>query len=155
MLYDGATVLVPTRRLPGLVVKRKDLDRCWHSKSTSREKRRGLRDFDKELVVLDSQEVVRVSAWRSGEFLIGDAQGSLWAFDRDGERLWHHRIGSACCGIDISADGRRLVCSTLAGIVVILDLDTGEVDPYRIGTSTHREWRRWLFWTTENKPLAW
>ena len=155
MLNDGATVLVPTRRFPRLVVTREDLDRCWHSQAKWQEKRRGLHDFDKELVVLDCQEVVRVSAWRTGELIIGDARGTLWAFDLKGEKRWHHRIGSACCGIDISADGRRLVASTYAGFVVILDLDTGDADPYRIGTSTHREWRRWLFWTTENKPLAW
>jgi hypothetical protein len=155
MLFEGATVLVPSHRFPGLIVDDKDLGRFWESKHTWTEMRQGLHDFDKDLVVIDSNAVVRVSAWRPEEFIVGDREGSLWAFDRDGEVRWHHWIGSSCTGIDISVDGRRLIASTYAGFVVDLDLDTGEADPYRIGTSTHRERRRWLFWRKENKPLAW
>jgi hypothetical protein len=155
MLWSGATVLVPTRRFPGLTIDDDDLDRHWHSKATWAEMRQGLHDFEKDLLVLDCKGKVSASAWRPGEFILGDAFGYLWAFDQNGERLWDHFIGDPVDGIDISRDGRRLVASTYAGFVVILDLDTDEVDPYRIGTSTHRELRRWLFWSKEKQPLAW
>lgn len=155
LMYEGATVIVPTHRFPGLVFADSDRERFWLSQATWPEMRRSLRDFDKDLLVLDSFARAYVSAWRPGEFILGDAQGGLWAFDRDGEVRWHHFIGSSGNGIDLSLDGRRLITSTCAGLLVILDLDTGEADPYRIGTSTHREQRRWLFWRNEDQPLAW
>jgi hypothetical protein len=117
--------------------------------------RQGLQQFDREVVVVNSEARVYASAWRSGEFILGDAWGNLSAFDQKGEHHWDHFIGSSICAMDLSADGRRLIASTYAGLLVILDLDTGEGDPYRIGTSTHRERRRWLFWKNEKKPLAW
>jgi hypothetical protein len=155
MLHQGATVLVPTGRFPGLVVGEEDLRACWYSKATWAEMRQGLREFDNDLVVLDSRASAYASAWRPGEFILGDAQGSLWAFHRDGGKRWYHFIGSSVFAIDVSPDGRQLIASTYAGLLVILDLDTGEADPYRIGTSTHRERRRWLFWKKEKRPLAW
>jgi hypothetical protein len=117
--------------------------------------RQGLQEFDKDLVVLDSRASAYASGWRPGEYIFGDPNGFLWAFDREGASRWHHFIGSSISAIDISPDGRRLIVSSYAGYLVILDLDTGEADPYTIGTSTHRERRRWLFWKEENKPLAW
>jgi hypothetical protein len=117
--------------------------------------RQGLQEFDKDLMVLDSRASAYASAWRSGDLIFGDAQGFLWAFDRTGASRWRHFIGSSIGAIDISPDGRRLIASSAAGFLVILDLDTGETDPYSIGTSTHRERRRWLFWKNEKKPLAW
>jgi len=155
MLYQGATVLVPTGRFPGLVVGAKDLDKYWFSKPTWAAMRQGLQEFDKDLLVLDSRASAYASAWRSGDLIFGDAQGFLWAFDRTGVSRWRHFIGSSSGAIDMSPDGRRLIASSAAGFLVILDLDTGETDPYTIGTSTHRERRRWLFWKNEKKPLAW
>ena len=128
---------------------------CDSEQTAGTEARQGLRDFDRDLVVLDCDASATVSAWRTGEFILGDALGNVQAFDRDVERRWHHYIGSSVNGVDVSADGRRLVASTYAGLVVALDLDMVEPDPYRIGTSTHRERRRWLFWRMESKPLAW
>ena len=55
----------------------------------------------------------------------------------------------------VFTERKRLIASTSAGLLVILDLDTSEADPYRIGTSTHREQRRWLLWRNEDQPLAW
>jgi hypothetical protein len=55
----------------------------------------------------------------------------------------------------VFTERKRLIASTSAGLLVILDLDTGEADPNRIGTSTHREQRRWLLWRNEDQPLAW
>ena len=155
MLYQGATVLVPTCRFPGLVVGEKELKIHWFSKATWDGMQRGLQEFDKDLLVLNSRSGAYASAWRPGEFILGDAQGFLWAFDRAGATRWHHFIGSSIGALDISPDGRRLLASSAAGFVVILDLDTGETDPDAIGTSMHRERRRWVFWKNEKRPLAW
>jgi hypothetical protein len=155
MLYQGATVLVPTRRFPGLVVGEKDLETHWFSKASWDEMRQGLNELDQDLLVLSSRSSAYASAWRPGEFILGDAQGFLRAFDRTGAPRWNHFIGSSINALDISADGRRLFASSAAGFLVILDLDTGEADPYAIGTSTHRERRRWVFWKDETRPLAW
>jgi hypothetical protein len=155
MLYEGATAILPTSRFPGFKIGKEDLAGCWFSKNTWPEQRKGLQKLDRDVVVLNSQARVYASAWRSGELILGDANGFVSAFDNKGEKRWDHFIGSSISAMDLSADGRRLIASTYAGLLVILDLDTGEGDPYRIGTSTHRERRRWLFWKNEKKPLAW
>jgi hypothetical protein len=56
--------------------------------------------------------------------------------------------------IDVRRDGARLVVTTFAGFLCLIDLDTGSADPFTIGTATHRERRRWLFWKNEPTPLA-
>jgi hypothetical protein len=155
MLTQGATVVVPARKLAGLVFDEPDRKRFWLSKRTWPEMRQGMTEFDRDMVVLDSFSRACASAWRPGEFIVGDAEGMLWGFDRKGEVRWYHFIGSSFEGIDIAPDGRRLIASTYAGFLVILDLDAGAADPYRIGTSAHRERRRWVFWRKEAKPLAW
>jgi hypothetical protein len=156
-MYGGraATVVVPTCRFPGLIVEENDLQKTrWFSKSTWEETRKSLQVFDKDLLVLDSNEWVQASAWRPGEFILGGF-GFLEAFDREGMKRWWDFIGSSFCAIDISRDGRHLIASTSAGFLVILDLEIREADPFRLGTATHRERRRWLFWKKEKKPLVW
>jgi WD40 repeat protein len=111
--------------------------------------------LDNRLAKLESGSRVYAAVSRDDEFIIGDAKGYLRAFDLQGRFRWQHFIGSTICDIDISKDGRRLIVTTYAGFLSILDLDTGESDPFVIGTATHRERRRWLFWKKEPKPLIW
>jgi WD40 repeat protein len=151
----GATLVVPTSRFPGLSVSSENLEKHWFSKETVTEMRGGLRDLDRDLTLIDAESIVCATAWRGEEFIMGDADGYLRAFDKTGEALWQHFIGSSVSGIDLSPDGKTLVVTTCAGFVCILDLDTGEPDPFAISTATHRERRRWLFWTKEPKPLVW
>ena len=92
---------------------------------------------------------------KEDEFIIGNASGYLRAFDLKGNFRWQHFIGSSVGDIDVSRDGNRLVVTTYAGLLSVIDLDTGEADPFVIGTATHRERRRWLFWKKEPKPLIW
>jgi hypothetical protein len=120
-----------------------------------RAQRQGLQDLDRDLVLVDADARVYAAAWRGDEFILGDAQGYLQAFDKTGEFRWQHFIGSSVGGIDLSPDGKTLVVTTYGGFVCILDLDTGEPDPFAISTATHRERRRWLFWAKEPTPLVW
>jgi hypothetical protein len=92
--------------------------------------------------------------WRGDELIVGST-GHLHACDKAGEFRWEHFIGSAIEDIDLSPDGKTLVVTTWAGFLCIIDLDTGERDPFTISTATHRERRRWLFWTKEPTPLVW
>lgn len=133
--YNGTTVGVPTKLLPGL-------------------KTEPYEENDKTPIL---EDVARVYAgvYRHNEFIIGDANGYLRAFGLDGKDHWQHFIGSSVGDIDISQDESTLVCSTYAGFISILDLDTGQRKEYEIGNGEHTESRRWLFWKNEERPLVW
>lgn len=133
--YNGITIGVKTSQLPGL-------------ETESYEE-------DKRIVTLDDQARVYAAVHRLGEFIIGDANGYLRSFDETGKQQWQHFIGSSIGDIDVSPDGKTLIVSTYAGFLCVLDMDTGEKDPFTIGTSKHRERRRWIFWKTDTKPLIW
>jgi len=176
-LYNGATLGVPTSRFPGLSISNEVLHKRLVSESATGEKRipglgligrddwfledtiveihKRVKELDQGLVLLDYNSRVYAAAWRGEEFIIGDAYGYLRAFDKAGKFLWQHFIGSSVSSIDVAPDGKTLVVTTYAGFVCILDLDTGKTDPFTIGTATHRERRRWLFWTKEPTPLVW
>jgi hypothetical protein len=155
MLYNGATLVAPTSRFPGLSVTHQDLEKHWFSKETLAEMRKGLQELDRDLILIDADARVYAAAWRGEEFIIGDAYGDVRAFDKTGKFRWEHHIGSSVNGIDLSPDSKTLVVTTYAGFVCILDLDTDEPDPFTISTATHRERRRWIFWKKEPKPLVW
>jgi len=133
--YNGVTIGVPTFLLRGLRTEPYELDN--------------------RLTLLENEARVYAAVSRDDEFIIGDATGYLRAFDLKGKFRWQHFLGSSIGDIDVSRNGKRLVVTTYAGFLCILDLDTGEPDPFTIGTGTHRERRRWLFWRTEPRPLIW
>lgn len=133
--YNGMTIGVPIALIPDL-------------KTEPYQK-------DDRLIELDTGARVYACVSRDGEFIIGDAYGYLRAFDLNGRFRWQHYIGGTICDMDISRDGRRLVVTTYAGYLAIIDLDTGTADPFVIGTATHHERRRWIFWKQEPAPLIW
>lgn len=133
--YNGITIGVPLSLLPGLKTEPYELDN--------------------RLVELDDYARVYAAVSRQDEFIFGDAYGYLRAVDKSGNFRWQHFIGSSIGDMDISRDGKTLIASTYAGFLSIIKLDTGKADPYTIGTATHQEIRRWLFWKKEKKPLVW
>jgi hypothetical protein len=102
------------------------------------------------------QEGARVYAAvaRKDEMIVGDAYGYVRAFDRQGTQRWQHFLGSTINALDLSPDGTRLAITSCAGFLSVLELDAAEPDAFAIGTSRHRETRRWLFWKGE-PPLRW
>lgn len=137
--YNGITLGVPLDLLPGL-------------KTEEYEK-------DDRLTTIDEQARVYASAARirpdgRGEWIFGDANGYVRGVDNEGEILWSHFIGSSVGAIEVSADGSRLVVTTYAGFVSLIDLDTGEPGPHVIGRSGHTERRRWVMWKNDT-PFAW
>jgi len=133
--YNGITIGIPLTLLPDLKTEPYTLDNC--------------------LVELQDGARVYAAVSREDEFIFGDAYGYLRAVDKNGNFRWQQFIGSSIGDIAISRDGKTLVVSTYAGFLSIIKLDQGEADPYTIGTATHQEIRRWLFWKKEEKPLAW
>ncbi len=133
--YNGITIGVATKYLPGLTTE-----------SYS---------HDSRTPILDDGARVYAGVHRDDEFIIGDAHGYLRAFSRDGKQTWQHFIGSSIGDIDISADGKCLVATTCAGFLSIIDLDVGRHEPYQIGNGSHVEFRRWIFWKNEARPLMW
>ncbi|MCY2965859.1 MAG: hypothetical protein NT069_19880 [Planctomycetota bacterium] len=133
--YLGITIGVPPCELPGL-----------HTKP-----------FEQAppLIALDDGMRVYAAVSRGDEFIVSDAYGYLRAFDFAGKYRWQHFIGSTIEAIDISLDGKKLIVTSCAGFLCLLDLDTGERDPQTISTATHRETRRWIFWKNEPAPLIW
>lgn len=134
-MHRGGTIGVPTSLLPGLKT-----DQYY---------------IDERFCLLEDQARVYAGVYRHDEFIIGDASGYLHAFDETGKSRWRHFIGSSIGDIDVSEDGKKLIVSTYAGFLCIIDMDTGQKDPFVIGNSTHQEKRRWLFWTNEENPLIW
>jgi hypothetical protein len=133
--YNGKTIGIPLRLLPGLKTEPYEPDR--------------------RLIALESGSRVYAAAAKGDEIVVGDASGYLRAFDLKGTFRWQHFIGSSVGDIDLTRDARRMVVTTYAGFLCILDLDTGKPDPFSIGTATHREVRRWVFWKNEPNPLVW
>ncbi len=107
------------------------------------------------LVELERDARVYAAVHRGHEFILGDAGGALRAASNDGDARWLHVIGGTVADLDLTPDGKTLAVGTYAGTLNLLDLDTGEVDPFAIGTATHRERRRWVFWRNEKRPLLW
>jgi hypothetical protein len=133
--YNGQTIGVPTKLLPGLKTKSYEVDQ--------------------RLILLEEGSRVYAGVFRGDEFIVGDASGYLRSFDVFGKFRWQHFIGSSIGDIDVSADGKTLVVTTYAGFLCNIDMKTGKPDRFTIGTADHRERRRWLFWKTEPKPLVW
>ena len=153
--YNGATLGVPTSLFPAFSISHDDLDEHCFSKKTLPEMRKGLQELAPGLTIIDAESRVDAAAWRGDEFIIGDASGYLRAFDMKGNFRWCHFIGSSITAIDPSEDGKTLVVASCAGFLCILDVDTGERDPFTISTATNCERRRWLFWAKEPTPLVW
>jgi len=133
--YNGVTVGVPTRFLPGLETKPYE--------------------EDERTPLLQDGARVYAAVSRGDEFIIGDASGFIRAFDLQGNWRWEQFIGSSVCDMDVSPDGKTLVVSTYAGFMSVFHLDAGEVAPHQIGTGDHHEVCRWIFWKNEPKPLIW
>lgn len=133
--YHGATIGVPTAMLKGL-------------NTDYYEEKEGI-------FLLQDGARVYAGVSRRDEFLIGDAYGYVKAFSKTGQSCWRHFIGSTIDAIDISPDGKKLVVSTHAGFISLIELDAGRQQPYQIGNGNHNEKCRWIFWKNEPAPLIW
>jgi WD40 repeat protein len=132
--YNGVTVGVPTRLLPGLET--------------------GDYEPNEETPILEGGARIYAGASRNDEFVVGDAYGYVRAFDTSGALRWQHFLGSSIGDLDISRDGRTMAVSSYAGFLSLVELDAGRRAAYQIGTGEHFELRRWVIWKGE-EPLVW
>lgn len=105
-------------------------------------------------VELDMESRVYTAVATSYGYIIGDAEGYIRARSYSGEYLWDDYLGFNIQTMDISSDERFLYVGTFKGIIYKVHLNTGAVDPYKIGNSTNKEVQRWLFWE-EDRVLEW
>ncbi len=112
-------------------------------------------DEHEKVQILEDGSRVYAGVSRDDEFIVGNAGGYVIAFGKDGKEHWQHFIGSSIGDMDISADGKSLICSTHAGYLSVIELDNVEREPYEIGTGNNSEVRRWVFWKNEAEPLQW
>ncbi len=98
------------------------------------------------VTVLDDRRWMYSGVSREKGFLLGDRHGYAWYFAFDGALLAYLHIGSTMHSIDVSADGRRLLLGTCAGILAEIDRATPP-DEYKV-TSFPKgaEIRRSVFW---------
>jgi hypothetical protein len=133
--YEGASIGVPVAALHGL-----------HTDP-----------YENHPSVRRLQEGARVYAAvaRDDELIVGDAGGYLRAFDLQGNFRWQHFVGSTIAALDLSPDKQKLAVTSYGGMLCVLQLDAAERDPFAIGTASHRELKRWLFWRDEDRVLRW
>jgi hypothetical protein len=133
--YNGGTISVAAAALPGFDT-----------------------DFYEEhpaLALIEDGARVYASAVREDEVFLGDAYGYIRAVSMNGEQRWKHFIGSTVSAMALSGDGKVLLAATYAGFLSMIRLVPDGRTPEQIGTSPHREFRRWIFWKQEPAPLAW
>lgn len=108
---------------------------------------------DDENVIID--DVCRVYAGTAREkgYIIGDANGYIHFINKGGKREWDYFIGGTISSMDICND--KLLVGTYAGSAHLINLDSREEDPYRIGNSTNIEEARFLVCGTETEILQW
>ncbi|SFI83494.1 hypothetical protein [Thermoflavimicrobium dichotomicum] len=106
--------------------------------------------------ILDEDSRVYAGVAWEDAYIFGNAYGYLLCYNQRGENLWEHFIGGTISGMDISENGKQLIIGTYNGTLHLLELNTGENDPFTIGTSTHKELCRWLFWGEDlARPWVW
>jgi hypothetical protein len=99
------------------------------------------------VTVLDDRCWMYSGVSREKGFLFGDRHGYAWYFAFDGALLAYLHIGSTMHSIDVSADGRRLLLGTCAGILAEVDREAALPDAYKVHNLEHgAESRRWIFW---------
>ena len=88
-------------------------------------------------------------------YILGDAYGYIKAFDKNGNCIWRHYLGSTISGITISDNEQTLWVSTYAGILHKLKLGKRHRDTHTIGNGNHYEDFRLILWKDEEKELWW
>ena len=133
--YNGMTIGVETARLKGLKIE--TYDEQGHFK------------------IIDDDMRVYVGITTSDYYIFGDAYGYIKAFDKQGNCIWRHFLGSTIGGLAISDDEKTLWVGSCTGIIHKLKLGKGHRDTHTIGNGDHFEEFRLILWKNEGKELWW
>lgn len=107
------------------------------------------------VTVIDTAARVYASAPAGDSLVLGDAQGYLRVRNPAGDLQWQQHVGSTISAMAASADGHYLAVGSYSGTVHIIDLTNTAPGPEQVGVRARKEVRRWLFWTQQDRPLAW
>lgn len=106
-----------------------------------------------EYKIIDDTMRVYVGLATSKYYILGDAYGYIKAFDKNGNKIWRHFLGSTISGMTISDDEKTLWVGSSSGILHKLILGKGHRDNHTIGNGNHYEEFRLLIW--KNEPQIW
>lgn len=106
-----------------------------------------------EYKIIDDAMRVYVGLATSKYYILGDAYGYVKAFDKNGNKIWRHFLGSTISGMTISDDEKTLWVGSSSGILHKLILGKGHRDNHTIGNGNHCEEFRLLIW--KNEPQIW
>jgi hypothetical protein len=133
--YNGITVGISTSQIHGLKIEAYTEDeRCK---------------------IIDDDCRVYAAVATSSYYILGDAGGSIKAFNKEGKKVWRYFLGSTITGMTISEDEKTLWVASCTGIIHKLKLNAGQRDNHTIGNGNHYEEFRVIFWKSEKQPLIW
>ena len=105
------------------------------------------------LIYIDEGMRVYAGASTKDYYILGDAYGYIKAFDKNGNQLWRHFLGSTISGMTLSDDEETLWVGSSSGMLHKLKLGKGHRDTHTIGNGKHYEDFRLLIWN--NEPQVW
>ena len=105
--------------------------------------------------IIDEEMRVYVGLATKNYYILGDAYGYIKAFDKNGNKIWRHFLGSTISGITISDDEQILWVGSSSGILHKLTLGKGHRDKHTIGNGNHYEEFRLLIWKDEPQIWKW
>lgn len=88
-------------------------------------------------------------------YILGDAYGYIKAFDKKGNKLWQHFLGSTISGMTVSDDEQTLWVGACSGILHKLQMNKAYRSRHEIGTANLYEECRWLIWKDEPQIWKW
>ncbi|WP_454981135.1 hypothetical protein [Capnocytophaga haemolytica] len=114
-------------------------------------------DFDKkkvgsnddEVTLIDEEMRVYAGVATTEGYILGDANGYIRAFTKEGKLLWRYFLGGTISGMAISDDEQTPWVGTYFGQLHQLQLNKGWRDTHTIGTAKHYEDFRLIFWKKE------
>ncbi|MFG4005249.1 hypothetical protein [Flavobacterium aquidurense] len=108
-----------------------------------------------DYVVIDEDMRVYSGVATSDYYILGDAYGYIKAFDKKGNTIWRHYLGSTINGMAISDDEKTLWVGSYSGMLHKLHLGKGHRDDHTIGNGDNYEDFRLLIWKDEPQIWKW
>ncbi|MDR2237891.1 MAG: hypothetical protein LBE92_17340 [Chryseobacterium sp.] len=106
-----------------------------------------------DLIYINEEMRVYAGTATRDYYILGDAYGYIKAFDKNGNQIWRHFLGSTISGMVLSDDEETLWVGSCSGMLHKLRLGKGHRDTHTIGNGNHYEDFRLLIW--QNEPQAW
>ncbi len=127
--YNGITIGVSTHSIDGLKIEAYEEDENYK--------------------VIDDRMRVYAGLTTKDLYILGEAYGYIKAFNKEGECVWSHFLGSTIGGLAVSDDEETLWVGSCTGMIHKLKLGKGLRDNHTIGNGNHYEEFRLIMWKDE------